>query len=74
MDNFHKSFHKSHAQVYSHRIRENKQELYDPKETRREVDWIHMIYDKQQCSTLSNTNRPSGSTQDEEFHVQMNDY
>jgi len=34
MDTFHKSFHKSHAQVFSHRIRENKQELFDPKEAR----------------------------------------
>ena len=68
MDNF----HKSHAQVFSHRIRENKLELYDPKEARWEVGWIHMIHDKHQCSTILNTNRPSGSTQDEEFHVQMN--
>jgi len=30
MDNF----HKSHAQVFSHRKMENKQELYDPKETK----------------------------------------
>jgi hypothetical protein len=37
-------------------------------------DWIDMIHDKHLCSTLLNTNRPSGSTQDGEFHVQMNDY
>lgn len=53
---------------------ENKQELYDPKETKWEVDWIHMTHDKHQCLTLLNTSRPSGSTQDEEFHVHMNDY